>query len=459
MSALPKRPDRAGPGTRRRRWVKRADYADFLPQGQSVAEREAAPMARLLILVIGLLFGAALLWAGLARVDQVATAPGVVRPAGKVKIVNHPDGGRVAAIRVAEGERVRAGQVLIELDPDFLREEIAKLEGEWAAQSLRAARLAAEAKGETPVFPAALEAARPGLVGMQRQLFDARRQALAARRSVADRVIEQRGRDAAAAATRGKQLARSLAILKQQETAVGELASKGYFPKLRYLSIQRQVSDLEGQAAEAGEVAEGALAARAEARTRREAIDRDWRSETLNELASVRRDRDQVKRSLAQQKNRFRNLFVRAPIDGIAQNISITAPGQAISANEPLLSIVPTGAQLIVEARVSNNDIGYISVGQKATVKLQTYDFIRFGALDGIVEQIAADAVVDRGSGQMTFNVTIRTERSYLGPRPVDQPVNPGMQAVVDLHIGKRSILSYLTDRLDRTTQTALRER
>jgi len=110
-------------------------------------------------------------------------------------------------------------------------------------------------------------------------------------------------------------------------------------------------------------------------------------------------------------------------------------------------------------AGISNDDIGHISIGQKATVKLQTYDFVRFGALEGAVEQIAADAVMDRETGQMLFNVTIRTERSYLGATPSDQPVHLGMQAIVDLHIGKRSILSYLTDRLDRTTQSALRER
>lgn len=203
----------------------------------------------------------------------------------------------------------------------------------------------------------------------------------------------------------------------------------------------------------------GARAALAEARTLRLSIDREWQSETLKELAMVQRERDRLSHSLAQEKNRFRYLSVRAPIDGIAQGISITAPGQAIRGNETLLTIVPTSAHLLIEARVSNDDIGHISIGQKATVKIQTFDFVRFGALDGVVEQIAADAVLDRETGQMLFNVPIRTDRSYLGARPSDQPVHPGMQAMIDLHIGKRSILSYLTDRLDRAAQNAFRER
>ena len=459
MNAAPKIQPPAASRANRRRWVRRAEFVDFLPQGQGIAEREAAPLARLLIFVIGLAFCAMLAWAALGRVDQVATAPGVVRPAGKVKIVNHADGGRVAAIHVSEGEKVRAGRVLIDLDPDFLKEEVAKLEREWDAFSARATRLEAEARGATPEYSSTLETKRPDLVMMQRQIHDARRQSLAARRDAADQVIERRAREAGASAAREKQLTRGFGILRQQEAALSDLADKGYFPRLRYLSILRQVSDLKGDIAETMEVARGARSALAEARTLRMSIDKEWQSETLKELASVQRERDQAKHSLAQAESRFRNLSVRAPIDGIVQNISITAPGQAIRANEPLLSIVPTSAQLIVETQVSNDDIGYISIGQKATVKVQTYDFVRFGALDGIVEQIAADAVMDRATGQMMFNVSVRTDRSHLGPRPVDQPVNPGMQAIVDLHIGKRSILSYLTDRLDRTTQNAFRER
>lgn len=441
------------------RWLARPSYSDFLPQGRAVAENEAAPLARVLVLVIALLFGALLLWAALAQVDQVAMAPGVVRPAGKVKIINHPDGGRVAAVLVSEGQKVVPGQALIKLDPEFSREEIAKLNGEWISQSVRIARLEAEANDTVPEFDAALEAGRTDLVAAQRQLFDARRQSLHARRATSNSVMEQRARDADAAAARAKQLGRSLGILKQQEAAVSDLADKGYFPKLRYLSIQRQIIDLEGQIAETHEALRSAQSALAEAGNRRDSIDKEWRSEALGELATARREIAKIKSTLHQEQTRLRNLAVRAPIAGIVQNITITASGQAIRGNEPLMDVVPTSAHLLVEARVSNDDIGHIRQGQKATVKIRTYDFVRFGSLKGVVDRIAADAVADPETGQMTFNVTIRTDRSHLGRTPRDQPVNPGMQAMVDLHIGKRSILSYLTDRLDRTTQTAFRER
>lgn len=449
---------RRGLAARGRRLI-RAQYADFLPQAQAIAEREAAPMARVLVVTVAALFAAALVWSAFADVEQVASAPGVVRPAGKVKVVNHPDGGRVAAILVSEGDRVQVGQLLLELDPEVVREEIAKRTNEWMSLSAEVSRLEAEANGGPPDFDPEVRSSRPDLVATHGQLYESRRQALEARRAVADRVIEQRARDRAALAARLKQLGSSLKILREQEKAVAELADKGYFPRLRYLSIRRQVSELEGQIAETREAARSAESALAEAKSRRASIDGERRSEVLTRLTGARRERDRTKSSLVQEEARLRNLSVRAPTAGAVQNVNVVSVGQAIRANEPLMNIVPSGAQLVVEARVSNDDIGYVVPGQKATVKIRTYDFVRFGALEGVVEQIAPDAMPDPETGQMLFNVMVRTDRAYLGRNPGEHPVNPGMEAAVDLQIGERSILSYLTDRLSRTAQSAFRER
>ena len=437
----------------------RARYADFLPRAEAIAEREAAPMARILIATVTLLFLTTVVWAAFAEVEQVASAPGVVRPAGKVKVVNHPDGGRVAAILVSDGDRVLEGQALIELDPEVIREEIAKRTNNWQSYSAEVSRLEAEVKEQIPIFDPAISAARPDLIATHAQLYLARRQSLEARRSVADRIIDQRARELAALKARKTQMINSLRILKEQEQAVSELADKGYFPRLRYLSIKRQVSEMAGQLAETGEALKGAQSGLSETKSRRDSIDEEWRSDVLMRLTAARRQRDSFKSSLAQEQARLRNLSVRAPIAGIVQNLSVAAAGQSIRANDPLMNIVPTGAQLVIETKVSNIDIGYVVPGQSATVKIRTYDFVRFGTLAGVVEQVAPDAVPDALTGRMLFTVMVRTDRAYLGRHPGEYPVNPGMEAEVDLQIGHRSILSYLTDRLNRTAQTAFRER
>lgn len=437
----------------------RSRYADFLPEAQAIAAREASPIARILVLVIAALFAMALTWAWFSEIEQVATAPAVVRPAGKVKIVNHPEGGRIAAILVREGELVTKGQKLIEFDRGAVREEVARRTTEWLMLVGEATRLDAEARGRSPEFPPVLTRARPDLVRAQIALYETRRRALISRRNIADRVIEQRDREAGAIAARLQQFERSLGILQQQERAVGELVGKGYFPRLRHLSIKRQISDQEGQVSETSEAAIAAFSALSEARTRRINIDEEWRSEILGRLAGAKRDAEIARSVLRQEQGRRRNLVLYAPTAGVVQNIAVASPGQSVSAYQTLLNIVPSQEGLIIEALVSNDDIGYVHVGQKTTIKVQTYDFIRYGTLSGVVEHIAADATEDKKTGTRNFVVLVKADRNWLSDGDRRMPVHPGMQVSIDLRLGQRSILSYLTDRISRTAQSAFKER
>ena len=152
-------------------------------------------------------------------------------------------------------------------------------------------------------------------------------------------------------------------------------------------------------------------------------------------------------------------LSVRAPANGIVQDLAISGPGESVAPNAELLRIVPQTGRLIVEAQVANTDIGYVRPGQKATVKVRTFDFIRYGTLTGTVETIAADAVEDRRTGALSFPVIVRVDASRLGASGEGPTIAPGMQVDIDLHIGERTILSYLTDRISRTSETAFRER
>lgn len=438
-------------------------YAEFLPDAQAVMQREHSPLARLLVGVLSLLVLALIAYLAIAEVERVASAEGVVRPAGRVKVVNHPQGGRVSAIRIEEGQRVAEGDVLLELDPEIQREEVAKLTAEWQRLAAEAARLEAEALGATEPaaidVPEAVARARPDLVATQRDLFAARREALEARRETAEEVIEQRLQEVETLRRRLAQQRGSLEILKEQERSVGELADKGYFPRLRYLSIQRDVQDLEGQIAQSESELERARAALAEARKRRAAIDREWNAEVLDQLDKAATERDRARSSLEQQRASLRNLTVRAPADGVVKDLKVTGLGQSVSANEPLMKVVPVGDSLIVEAQVDNQDIGYIEAGQPAEVKLATYDFTKYGVLEGRVERVSPDATQDQQTGRLLFTVAVRTDKAYLGAEPGRHPVTPGMSAQVDIVIGKRTILDFLTERLRQTTAEAFRER
>ena len=433
-------------------------YAEFLPQAEALAERRHSPAAKWLALTLSALVVALIAWSAFARVDQVVTASGAVRPAGKVKTVNHPLGGRVSAVLVTEGERVAAGQPLIEIDPETLQSEVDKRRRDWQALAAAAPRLEAEAAGTTPSFPAGLAATRPDLAAAQTSLYEARATAFNAERRSLEEVIRQREREVQSAASAARQSAASLKILKEQEAAVAKLAGKGYFPQLRYLTLQREVAETEGAVAQARQEQAIAEAALAEAGARLEALERDRRAEALAELAEVTGERDRAAESLAQAEAELRNRVVRAPSEGIVQDLAVAAPGQAVRANEEILKIVPMTGGLLIEGLVANADLGEVRLGQAARIKLLAYDHVRYGTLDGTVERISPDATPD-DHGRLFYKVQIRTPRDHLGAEPGALPLVPGMAAEIDLRVGERSILSYLTDRVLAVADDAFKER
>ncbi|MBO6781955.1 MAG: HlyD family type I secretion periplasmic adaptor subunit [Alphaproteobacteria bacterium] len=439
-----------------------ARYADFLPDAQAIAAREHSPLARILIIAVAVFTILALFWAAVASVEKVATAPGRVRPDSRVKIINHSEGGRVAEIFVVEGQRVAGGDPLVEFDRELLEDEVARLREEWATFAAQAARLEAESvNADAVVFPASLDGVDPALLTSQRELFRSRRSGFAARQLAADESVTRFEREAEALRDRIGSLEETVAIRADQEDATRRATEQGYYSRLRYLAIKNQLVESEGQLASRREELAAKQAQLAEARKRREQIEEEYYSDVLERLVESRQQRDSLARELSQAETEKTRLVVRAPVDGIVQNLTVTSVGQSVNENEPMMNVVPTGDTLIIEARVSNEDIGFIELGQDAEIRVNTYDFVKFGTLRGKVTQIAADATEDPGSEGSVFNyvVLLKTDKTHLGPTPQDQPVVPGMQVTADFKIGERTILSFLTDRVAQTAETALRER
>jgi HlyD family type I secretion membrane fusion protein len=399
-----------------------------------------------------------LAWSALTEVEQVVSADGQVEPADRVKVINHPDGGRIAGIHVVEGQQVAAGAPLVSFDPEELQAKLAELTGRWQLKSAEAARLEAEVAGAGLAVDPELAATRPDLVAEQQALLASRRAAQESRIETLAQTIEQRQNEAQSVAADLQRLRAGYGLLKQQVDAVRGLADKGLYPRLRLVALERQLSDLAGDVEKAGARREAAAAALAEARSRREALERERLSDALAELAAAKAERDQLGEARARQAMTVRNLVVRAPVDGIVQDIMVTSPGQSVGSTQPLMRLVPTGGGLVVEAKVENRDIGYVRVGQPVKVKVHAYDFLRYGTLAGQIEQIDADAVVDPKTGALTYGILVRTESAELADGLSRVKVVPGMAVDVDLMVGERTVLSYLTDRIFHVRAAAFRE-
>jgi adhesin transport system membrane fusion protein len=438
--------------------VARAEFVDFLPDVEAISQRRHSPAATWLVVVTLALLVAVVAWMAFSTVEQVATASGMVRPAGKVKVVNHPDGGRIAEILVKDGDRVQEGQELLRLDPELIRQEISKLEGNWHNIGTEVVRLQAELDGKEPVFGDAF-AARKDLVENQRSLFFARQQEIASRRSQADSVVAQHQQKIETLKAKISASTKSLAILSDQESKMRGLSDKGYFPAFQYQNIVRRLEEERGAlAANKSELitAEKELI---EARDKRAIVDQELRTQSFKRLGDALAERDRIEGALQQQTALLRNLSLRAPVAGIVEKLKFNTVGQSVKAGDEVVNIVPLDDTVVIEARVGNDDIGYVAVNQPASVKVQTYDWVRFGSLKGVVSQISADAALDPKTNVPYFTVLVNTDRNYLGAKPGDKPVLPGMTATVDLHLGERSILEYFLQRIEGTIDSAFRER
>ena len=206
-----------------------------------------------------------------------------------------------------------------------------------------------------------------------------------------------------------------------------------------------------------GRSLDAAEAAEAEAESRLQGLETERRSEILTALADATAERDRLAEQLRAQEAILAGLEVKAPAAGIVQEIVVTAPGQAVAAHETLMKLVPRSEGLVVQAKVANRDVGQLRPGMPAKVKVRAFDYLRYGSLDGVLQKVAADAAPDPRTGELAYAVTVLTLRGHLGSRTGEFEVVPGMVVDVDLKIGERTILSYLTDRIFRF-QEAFRE-
>jgi len=432
--------------------------ASLLPRCAGLADTRSRLGARLLILLLSGLLLAGLIWAGWATVEQIVRATGQVEPAERVQVVNHPRGGRVAELRVREGDLVARGQVLVRLDPDLDDSALEELDGRLASARAELARLEAELTGGPVTPPRDLAATRPDLVAEARALATARRNALDRRLAQLASTEEQRAMELAEQEAQIERLETVLDLLDQEAGAVRALAAKGLAPRLERIAVERRVADARGELAVAKRAAAAARAAREEASAARARLLADHEREIREELAAARAKVADLHQRVVRQQKLVGELALRAPVDGIVKDVTVTNVGQSVGAHAPLLTVVPSRGPLVIEARVPQRDIGRVHVGQDAVVKVMALDYLRFGRLEGEIVRVAADATTDERSGEVAYSVAVATRRRTLERDGVEYPLVPGMLVDVELIVGERSVLSFLTDRILMLSDQAFRE-
>lgn len=432
----------------------------FLPAALELIERPVSPTGRVTawVLLSGLL--ALILWMTLGRVDIVATAQGKVIPADNVKLVQPAAPGVVRRILVHDGDLVRKGQPLVELDhteadADAMQARRALEASELEAARARAVLSALDGRGLAFVPPAGTDAA---IAASQRALARAQYQQIEAEAAMQAADARAAGAAVGEASRQAIKLDETLPLLDQQIAANETLLAKGYVSKLKVIEMRRtrmaaaRDRDIaQATAAKAG--AQRASAVGAVARTRAAA-----RAVVLTALTNAEADARLRREALVKAGQRAGLTMLVAPVAGRIAQLAVHTEGGVVEATKPIMLVVPATGGLAVEARLLSKDMGFVAAGQPVSVKLDAFPFTRYGAVPGRVLSIGADAVEDERLG-LVYTARIALDRSTIQRGDGVVPLVPGMAATVDVKTGRRSILDYLLSPIDAARLQAARER
>lgn len=461
----------------------RRDEREFLPAALEIVETPASPLGRAIAGTLIAFFLIAVAWACLGHIDIIATAQGKIVPVGRVKVIQPLEAGEVTAIHVRDGDRVREGQVLIELDRTVSVSERNRVRHDLLRARLDVARLVALRGGldagrpldfVPPADAPAYEIART------RAAMLAQAEQQSAKLSALDQQIAQKAAEAEAIAATTAKLEAGLPIIAETAAVREKVMQMQYGNRIAHLDAQLKLSEQRHELLVQSRRAAESAAARQALEWQREQTRAEYARAIMTELAEIEPKAAQFAEDLIKAEKRVQAQILRAPLDGTVQQLALHTIGGVVTPAQALMVVVPADAGIEVEAMVPNKDIGFVRDGDPAEIKIDTFNFTKYGLLHGEVLGVSRDAVMrDKPAGQgandRQAGQTARTseppgqELLYAARVSLDRTqmeidgrlVNlaPGMAVTVEIKTGHRRIVEYLLSPLLRYKQESLRER
>ncbi|WP_435200403.1 HlyD family type I secretion periplasmic adaptor subunit [Qipengyuania sp. 902] len=410
-----------------------------------------APQRLIAIAAVGILL--LLAWSAFAQVEQITRGTGKVIPSSKAQLVQPAEPAVISEILVRGGQSVSKGDLLVRLDDTQSASALGELEEENRRLAARAQRLENEASGGA----AGCEAG--SLCAEERRLQQVRTATARARESALGSAIEQRRRDLQEAQATASALENSVRLAREQVQMLEPLAQKNIVPQTELIQAQRDLVDTQGRLAAARQAVGRSSAAIRQAQADLSQARLDFRQQALAERSEVTTRLAVNEESIRGAAARQQRNELRAPADGIVNDVQITTVGGFVNAGEKIMQVVPVGDKLLVEARIAPSDRAFIKVGDRANVKVTAYDFSIYGGLRGKVQQVSADSIYDEAEREAYYTVVIETDRSFIVKNGQRLPIVPGMICDVEIITGRHSILTYLFKPVNKALDRAMTER
>lgn len=445
-----------------------ADEVAFLPAALSLQETPVHPAPRRFAYGLMALFVIALLWSCFGQVDIVAVAPGRIIVSERTKVIQPLEASIVKKVWVKDGDRVSAGQVLVELDPTMASADIASVQEQLHTQTSEIMRTRALLKAlsnpqlSTPVL-SGLEADlsyKPNAtqtLSTQAQL-QSEWQDIRAKLAKLDAEANRHQAEMATVKASIAKLEATLPMAQKREADFTTLVDQGYISghatqdKTRErVELERDLAVQRARLVEVQSTAHETEQAKAAYRT-------DTQRTLSERLAQASSKHSQLQADASKASQRERQTQLSSPVDGIVQQLAVHSVGGVVTSAQPLMIVVPDSPTVTAEVTIANQDIGFVNAGQMAAVKLETFSYTKYGTVEARVDVVTADAVTDDKKGSYYPATLTLAQRDMLidGKRI---PISPGMNITAEIKTGKRRIIEYLLSPVQRAGSESLRER
>jgi membrane fusion protein, adhesin transport system len=400
-----------------------------------------------------------IIWSAIGRLDIVSNATGEVIPSSQIKEIQHLEGGIVSKIMVKEGDRVVAGQPLVSLESVGAQSDLVDMKIRRVNAQIKIIRLKAElANLPTLTFSQELQIQFPNLVIRSTSLFISRQRRRTSQINAQKEVILQRKHEIAGTLARLKSNRTVAALLREQIKISKKLLGQNLSNRMQHITLLIEESKLQGQISEDKEALRRIKSTIQEAQEKEKTILNAFREEAQKELIESVSEEEKLAQHLLKFEDSFKRTVLQAPVDGVVKTLHVVTVGGVVPPGGTVIEIVPGKDQLIIEAELQTEDIGFVQLGQKVTIRLASANAARLGIIEGSVTSISPDTYINQ-DGLPFYKIQVSTDQYYFEQQGTKYPLVPGMQVTCSIITGDRTVLNFFLEPLLGSAVTALQER
>lgn len=414
------------------------DKHEFTPLLVEIEERPTSPAGRGLLYAILAFLVIGLLWLFLAKIDIVVSARGKIVPDGEIKTLQPVETGVISTILIKEGQSVKKGDVLMEIDPSVTQSDLASKQQNLSLLELEIARLNALVENR-PFYPD-LSCQDTAAIATQQMIYSATKMGFEQQRQVIEEQIRQNNEQTEAAKADKSRLRQLFATAKERETRLKEVLD--IIAKKEYEDAQNQRIEYQEQLKIKEHVIAQSQGKLDELTQQLRLVTQEYRNKLLESLTQKSKEATALRTEVEASLFRHAKQKIVAPVDGYIGKLLVHTVGGVVTPAEKLLTLIPKDVPLIIKATVLNQDIGFVTKQMEAAVKIDTFDFQKYGLIHGTVRHIADDAIEDEKLGPV-YEIAIFPNETTLRVEGKELSLHPGMSITAELKVGKRRVIEF----------------